>query len=395
MADASHNKGEEAVLSVILDVLRPLCRRITVLDSDPALVRERHGVEALSGSQSRFPAVHRAIKEADLAVWAGGHMAQDISSQWSIFGRLWKPILAKWMRRRALIYAVDVGPLRTRLGRAVSRHFFARQLGADDLLIVRNEESSQLLRELGVDPARIHQTADPALSWTAIDREAARRAMTEAGVPPGRPTLAFCPRATFYMHSGFLPASVRLRLFRNVGQAQQKTRAYQVSMARTIDRVIEWLDAQVVLVPMDTAPNPRDDRLCAGVAEHVQHRDRVCVLGERLGLAATYGLMAEADLAVSGRFHGAVFALVGSTPVVPLETGQHKTERLMRRMGYPRPLLGVSDLADDPTGERLFAEVQAIWERRDEERDRIRERVAVCRAQWEATAAFVRDALTR
>lgn len=393
MADASHNKGEEAVLAVILDVLRPLCNRIVVLDSDPELVRERHGVEAMNGSERRLLAVWRAIRRADLAAWAGGHMAQDLSSQWSILGRLWKPILAKRLRRRLLIYAVDIGPLQTGFGRWVSRRFFTRQLSSDDLLIVRNRESADLLLELGVAAGRIRVCPDPALAWTRVDRDAARRALADAGVKPGGPLLAFSPRATFHMKSGFLPASLRLRLFRNVGGVQEKTRAFQASLARTIDQVIESLDAQVVLVPMDTAPNPRDDLLCAGVAERVTHRDRVFVVGEALDVAATYGLMAEMDLVVSGRFHGSIFALVGSTPVVPIDTGQHKTPRLMRMMGYPRPLLSVQDVAADASGERLFGEVQAIWERRDEESGRIRERLAALREQWQATTDFVRDAL--
>lgn len=395
MSDASLNKGEEAVMTVILDVLRPLFRRITCLDSDPELVRQRHGIEAVRGAEQRFMAVWRLIRKSDWAVWPGGHMAQDISSQWSILGRLWKPMLAKRLRRRLLIYAVDIGPLQTRLGRIISRRFFARQMDADDLLIVRNSESADLLLALGVPHERILRSPDPGFSFAAADHDAARQALADAGVKPGTPLIAFSPRATFHMSSGFLPASLRLRLFRNMGAVQEKTHAFQRSMARTIDQVIEAHGAQVVLVPMDTAPNPRDDLLCQGIAQHVKHADRVFVVGDQLDLAATYGLMAAMDLVVSGRFHGSVFSFVGGTPVVPIDTGQHKTPRLMRMMDYPRSLLSVHDIAADSTGERLTQEVHAIWERRDEERERIAEKVTACRQQWHDMARYVRDFFTR
>lgn len=386
MAHSSHNKGEEAVLGVILRVLRPLCARIRVLDSDPELVHERHVVDAERGLR----AVWKALRSADVAVWAGGHMVQDISSQWSILGRLWKPLLIKRLRRRFFIYAVDVGPLRTRLGRALSRRFFARSMTADDLLIVRNQDSVDLLIELGVPAERIQLACDPAFSWTEIDGDAARQAMADAGVNPVGPLIGLSPRATFHMKSSFLPATLRLRLFRNRGAIQERTRAFQASLARTIDRLVEAFDAQVILVPMDTAPNPRDDLLCEGIAERVEHRDRVFVIGDQLDVAGTFGLMAEMDLVVSGRFHGCVFAVVGGTPIVPIDTGQHKIPRLMRMMGYARPLLSVDDIAADPSGDRLFQEVEAIWSRRDEEQERIQERLAYFRQKWQQTSELVR-----
>jgi len=393
MADASLNKGEEAVMTVILDVLRPLCDRIVVCDDDPDLVRERHGVDAERASQRRLLAMWRTVGKTDLAVWAGGHMAQDISSQWSILGRLWLPFLAKWRGRRLLIYAVDVGPLRTRFGRWLSRRFFAQKLTPDDLLIVRNPESFDLLVELGVAPDRIQMAPDPALSCTLSDRDGARAAMDAAGIDRDRPIIAIAPRATFHMRSSFLPASVRLRLLRGKGKVEAETRAFQQSLARTADRLVAELGAQVVLVPMDTGPNPRDDLLCEGIRERAERKDDLFVLGHKLDLAATFGLMAEMDMVISGRFHGCVFAAVGGTPVVPMDTGQHKVPRLMNMLGYPRDLLRIQAIAADATGGTLFDEAKAIWDRREEEAGRIRERVAEFRVQWQATSARVQAAL--
>ena len=84
MAHSSFNKGEEVLLTVILKVLRPLCRRMIVCNTAPNFVRSRHGVEVIRASQFNVVQIACTIGKADLVVWAGGHMVQDVSSRWSI-----------------------------------------------------------------------------------------------------------------------------------------------------------------------------------------------------------------------------------------------------------------------------------------------------------------------
>ncbi|NQT87328.1 hypothetical protein HQ560_11220, partial [bacterium] len=67
--------------------------------------------------------------------------------------------------------------------------------------------------------------------------------------------------------------------------------------------------------------------------------------------------------------------------------------RLMNMLGYPRDLLRIQAIAADATGGTLFDEAKAIWDRREEEAGRIRERVAEFRVQWQATSARVQAAL--
>ena len=395
MADSSYNKGEEALLNVILNVLRPLCRQIIVCDTAPGLTRARHGVESVKASQWRLITILRTLATADIVVWAGGHMAQDISSQWSILGRLWLPILAKLLGRRVLIYAVDIGPLRTKFGRWLSRQFFVRQLEPADLLIVRNRESLNLLTKLGLPPERAQRVPDAALACHLADADAAAAIVAPAGA--GRPIIAIAPRAAFYMKSGLIPATVRLRLFGPGRDVRRKTDALEASLARTIDLLADDMNAFIVLVPMDTGPNPRDDVLCANIAARVQHRDCLALPGTthtELDTATTLSLMGAAELVVSGRFHGCVFALNRGTPVVPVDTGQDKITRLMSMFGYARPILTLHDLANDPSGQRLYGEIQALWRQRAREQARIQKLVTGFRREWDDTADLVRQALT-
>jgi polysaccharide pyruvyl transferase WcaK-like protein len=393
MGDASQNKGEEAILHFILDVLRPVCRQIVVIDSDPDLVRTRHGVASIANHWKKFPTILRNIARADIVVWAGGHMVQDISSQWSILGRLWQPMIAKSLRRRLLIYAVDIGPLHTRIGWALSRYFFTKKMNSKDLLIVRNPESRDLLRKLNVKPDRIMMTPDPALSNKFGDRESARSILQNEGIDVGKPVIGLIPRDTFHMTSGMLPVSIRRRFLKGRDQTKERSRAFQISLARTIDRIVSEMDAQVVLVPMDTGPNPRDDLLCTNILRRVEHPESVHILGDKLDLSATYGMLAEMDLVISGRFHGCVFSAVNGTPIVPMNTGQHKVPRLMRMLGYDRQLLSINDIADDTSGWVLFGEVREIWGRRGTERKRLKEHIETYQEQWKKTAQKVSVAL--
>ena len=393
MADASYNKGEEALLSVVISVLRPVARTITVCDDRPDLVQRRHGVKAVSASHSKVGAIAKTMLKSDLIVWGGGHMAQDISSYWSILGRLWLPMLAKALKRRVFIFAVDIGPLRTQFGRWLSGRFFGQHLSADDILVVRNSESVELLKTIGVPSERIRQVPDAAFSCRLYNSSGATQALRDAGVSGTRPLIGLCPRATFYMKSSFIPASLRFRLLRSRGGINKRTEAYKRSLSRTLDLLIDGLDVDVILIPMDIAPNPRDDLLCRDIAELTQQKKRVFVLGHQLDLAETFGLIGQMDLLISGRFHGCVFSIVTSTPLVPMNTRQEKIPRLMRMFEYRRPLLSIDDIADDPSGRLLYNEVLAIWGEAGTEKERSRRILVQLRNHWDQTIPQIMEAL--
>lgn len=387
MANASPNIGEEAVLTVILSVLRPLCHKITVLDSHPQLVEFRHSVESLEPRLGSLAQVTSVLARADLVVWAGGHMVQDISSQWSVLGQLWSPILAKLLRCPILVFAVDIGPLRTHFGRLVSRFHFCHQLRPTDVVVVRNEESRALLTQLGMTAESVLLAPDPALMLSPSEDLSQRAALPVHWRNSEGLRIAIAPRSTFYMQSGLLPASLRLRVLPYGGRTRDQADRFERSLAATTDCIMEELDAQVLLVPMDTGVNPRDDLLCARIRSHVKKQHSISVLDYGGDLDRLIAALQEATLVVSGRFHGCVLGIVAGTGVLPIETGQEKVTRLMRSLGYEGPIPSIHEIAADPEGKRLSELIRTAVLAREQHRHGFAARLAELRNQWDSVVA--------
>ncbi|MDQ7800206.1 MAG: polysaccharide pyruvyl transferase CsaB [Armatimonadota bacterium] len=194
------NLGDEAVLQAMVEHLREALPGVElwVLSGDPAQTERTHRVRSLPRSDLR--AVRRLFRSSDLVCSGGGSLFQDVTSWRS---PLFYGLLHELARGTpVLVYAQGIGPLHRRTSRAVTR----RAMEGAAAITVRDQDSADRLRELGVERA-LEVVCDPALALSASashlpDRtlvvcvrrwpgvswshllEALRRAAREAGLQP-------------------------------------------------------------------------------------------------------------------------------------------------------------------------------------------------------------------
>ena len=173
------NTGDEAVLAGMLESFRRigLDARVTVLSGKPARTRAEHGVSAV-GRTSPF-GVLKAIRNADLVISGGGSLIQDITSAKSPLYYLGILRLAHMLKRRTMIYAQGVGPLRS----ASLRNSTANVFNQCDAITVRDADSKALLERIGTTKP-ITQVADPAY-LVPPDFDAADALLAEHDLKPG------------------------------------------------------------------------------------------------------------------------------------------------------------------------------------------------------------------
>ncbi len=150
------NLGDEAVLWAILQHLREACGELEacVVSADPARTEALHGVQAVRRTDAF--AVRRRFRASDVVCSGGGSLFQDVTS--------WRtPLFYAWLHELArvrplLVYAQGVGPLR----RAPSRWVTRRAMDHAARVTVRDQQSAEVLRRLGVrcDPEVV---CDPTL----------------------------------------------------------------------------------------------------------------------------------------------------------------------------------------------------------------------------------------
>ena len=163
-----NNLGDEAILEELVHELKSLwsANDIVILSQDPETTAARFGV----GAQNRWKLgeIAALLKQCKLFISGGGGLFQDSESVKSViyYGGLIS--LATLCGAPTLIYAQGLGPLKTALGKALTRF----SLVQPKQISVRDETSLKLLKEWGL-AGNSRLTGDPVwlLSPTALDEE--------------------------------------------------------------------------------------------------------------------------------------------------------------------------------------------------------------------------------
>ncbi|RYX82539.1 polysaccharide pyruvyl transferase CsaB [bacterium] len=150
------NAGDEAVLAAMLAHLRVLdsSATFTATSGDAAQTRKMHGIDAIGRQNPRD--LLAAIRKCDVFLSGGGSLVQDVTSVRNAVYYTTLLRTAKTLGKPTMVYAQGVGPLNTPTARKVARSAFQ---GAK-VVTVRDPDSAQLLREIGVTRA-VEITADP------------------------------------------------------------------------------------------------------------------------------------------------------------------------------------------------------------------------------------------
>ena len=155
------NAGDEAVLAGLVAGFRaaPTAEdlEIVALSGRPAETQTTHGITAVD--RYKPSALWREIGRTDLFLSGGGSLLQDVTSAHGIFYYLGVVRMAQLRGKKTMFIAQGLGPLKRARSRRLVKSV-ANRLGA---VTVRDEESAQLLREIGVTKPPIEVTADPAL----------------------------------------------------------------------------------------------------------------------------------------------------------------------------------------------------------------------------------------
>jgi polysaccharide pyruvyl transferase CsaB len=150
------NAGDEAVLAAMLDHLGAASPGATfcATSGDPQNTKATFGCDAV-GRQAPRELV-AALNASDVFLSGGGSLVQDVTSVRNVVYYTSLIRLARLSRKPVMIYAQGVGPLHQSISRKLARAAF----NAATLLTVRDPESAELLRKIGVtQPVEI--TADP------------------------------------------------------------------------------------------------------------------------------------------------------------------------------------------------------------------------------------------
>lgn len=334
------NAGDEALLSAITSSiwrLRPEADFV-VFSGAPAKTAAQHGIEAVH-YMSPWQ-VWRELRSADLLISGGGSIFQDVTSARSLAYYISVVALAKLLGKPVIFYAQGVGPI----NRGASKWLMRLVGNQVDIITLRDEASSRLLRELGVMKPPLIVTADPV--FALVPSPAAERKISsllnQAGLR-GQPLVGVAVRNW--------PA----------------LEGYQPRLARILDDLAER-GYRIVFVPMAYPDDVAEARRVAALMDA-----EAMVLDEGLKSQEHLALIANMKLMIAMRLHALIFAANRGVPFAGISYDP-KVEAFLSSFNmaalpadYTAMLRQVEGLLNDPhKGEEIRMRAQYMRSRSEE-----------------------------
>ncbi len=298
------NTGDEAVLKALVEGLRRQDAniQICVFSASPLFTSSVFKIEAIP--RYAFVAIIRQILSADLFISGGGSLFQDKTSRRSFFYYVALVWLAKLLRKKVMFFAQGFGPLRGRLNNFIARV----TLNIINLITVRDHESYQKIIALGVNPARVFETADPTLTLQVPYLKEGKNLF-------GLETLKAGNRLLVGIAARSLPKVSSNKLFE--------------ILAQTAD----WISATHGYYPFFFLfQSPEDREATSKILGYMQGNStvnfRVAKPDEILAI------ISKCDLLIGMRLHSLVFAAISAVPMVGLSYDP-KVEAFMKLIDQP------------------------------------------------------------
>ena len=160
-----NNSGDDAILKMILKGIKEEYPEIgiNVFSNKPNDVRRVFKVNSVS--RWNIFSVINVLKHSKVFISGGGSVIQDATSTKSLIYYLGLIIIAKIFRNKVMLYANGIGPV----DKPRNRKWTKSVLNKVDLITLRDEDSQDILNELGVINPKIVLTSDPVIGIEDIN----------------------------------------------------------------------------------------------------------------------------------------------------------------------------------------------------------------------------------
>ncbi|TVQ44818.1 MAG: polysaccharide pyruvyl transferase CsaB [Gloeocapsa sp. DLM2.Bin57] len=183
------NAGDEALLLSLLQMLPPSITPI-VLSADPTATRAIYGVESIP-RRSLFP-VLSSLSTADLFIWGGGSLLQDVTSLASPYYYLGLMTFAQRLGLKTFAWSQGIGPVKAQITQKLTKSV----LHNCTKISVRDNASAKLLQDWQI-PCLI--APDPVWSLESYPVKEIQKIRSPRVAVNLRPTAALTPSRLSYL----------------------------------------------------------------------------------------------------------------------------------------------------------------------------------------------------
>ncbi|MCL1878504.1 MAG: polysaccharide pyruvyl transferase CsaB, partial [Defluviitaleaceae bacterium] len=273
----SANSGDDAILDTIVKSLRREREGLSILalSKNPQETMSDYGVFAIH--RLNFFRVLKYMKRTRLIVYGGGSLMQDITSTRSLVYYTFLVHLAKSVGLRVMLYGNGIGPIiKPRNEKKVRR-----ALNICDYISLRDPESLNYIKKIGVENPNVAVSIDPVFSLEHENVEA-------PDVCNGR----------------YFAVSLR--------PWQHNEPAFVEKIADAINHAAQKYELTPLLIPMQ----PKDVTILKETARRLDCRHEI--LTKVYDYKTIMAIVARAEFAVCMRLHALIYAAGAGVPIIGL-----------------------------------------------------------------------------
>lgn len=329
------NSGDDAILKAIVKDLNENNNsiEITALSNRPDFTEKIYNINAVN--RFKIKDVIKAIKSCDLFISGGGSLLQDVTSTRSLLYYITLMKLAKIFKKTVMVYANGIGPINKKLNRVLTRSI----LNKVDLITLRDVDSKQFLKELGVVNNNIYVTADPVFTLEPTEDSRIIEILQKEGVP---------------LDKSLVGVSVRNWV--------RGDKLIEI-VAKSIDYVIEKYGVNVILIPMHY---PEDLSISNNILEKVTKKG-CYIISNKYSVEDIMGIIKRLEIIMAMRLHSLIYAATQDIPMVGI-VYDPKVEGFLKSINMEY-MCSVEDIEYS----QLIKNIDLVWENKMDLRNNLKE----------------------
>lgn len=295
-----NNAGDEAILKSIVSNIREIDSNaeIVVLSDNIEFTKKKYGISAVK----RFNPFHiiKALKNCEILISGGGTLFQDKTSTRSLIYYTSIINLAKFLKKKVMIYANGIGPL----DKAKNVKRVKKSIEKSDIVTLRDVQAMDIVKKMNIKNKNIFLTTDPVFSLKPVSKEETENLLEKNNLKKDK---------------DFVVISVR---------SWEKQGQFTDIFARTCDYIIEKYDKNIIFLALQY---PHDLKSTKMIQKKMKNKS---FLIESISPMQMMGIMKKASYVISMRLHGLIFASSVETPVLGFSYDP-KIDNLLKQIDMP------------------------------------------------------------
>lgn len=294
------NLGDDLILlSIFSEINRIPGISIKVFCTNPKEINKLYSIEGINSAIVYFNVFQivrqiKALLKCDLFILGGGGLLKDYGkSSKSLKKWFYWLRIAQILRKKTVLLAVGVENIRY----SKSKEILKKYLKKVDLITVRDEDSENILRKLGINN-NIKVISDPSILLTNQEINSKK----ELSKPP---KIIISVRH-WYDEGKYIKD---LNLNEN----------FLKVLSKVVDYLIEKYNAKIYFIPMRIIPYDDDRKVAKDIVLESKYKDFVTRYTSSLGVNELLDLLSDCDLVIGMRLHSLIIASSLGIPIIALE----------------------------------------------------------------------------